>query len=101
MVQAALTGDSAAFDARGRQLAWLGQTGRGIVTVRLALPAPGARTVYDQHGDYVMWLGVAVAAAFTMTVFLGRTAGGTTDHGAEYGNEHRADFEAAGEGDPR
>ena len=55
VVQAALTGDSVAFDARGRQLAWLGQSGRGVVTVRLALPAATARTFYDQAGDYVMW----------------------------------------------
>ena len=39
VVQAALTGDSAAFDARGRQLAWLGQDSRGVVTVTLGLPA--------------------------------------------------------------
>lgn len=101
VVQAALTGDSAAFDARGRELAWLGQSARGVVTVRLPLPAPASRTFYDRHGDYVMWAGVAVAAGFILSGFLGRTGGGRSDHGAEYGIKHRADYEAAGEGEPR
>ena len=55
IVQAALTGDTVAFDARGRELAWLGQDGSGVVTVHLALPAAAMRTFYDQAGDYVMW----------------------------------------------
>src|SRR5207253_7585116 len=59
-VQAALTGDTVAFDARGRALAWMGQGGRGVITVRLALPATSARTFYNQAGDYVMWAGVAL-----------------------------------------
>ena len=58
-MQAALTGDTVAFDARGRQLAWLGQDGHGVVTVTLSLPAAAAQTFYDQAGDYVMWSGVA------------------------------------------
>ena len=39
VVQAALTGDTVAFDARGRQQAWLDQSGHGVVTVRETLPA--------------------------------------------------------------
>ena len=39
VVQAALTGDTVAFDARGRRLAWLGQDSHGVVTVSLE-PAP-------------------------------------------------------------
>ena len=39
VVQAALTGDTVAFDARGRQIAWLGQDSRGVITVTLDLPA--------------------------------------------------------------
>src|SRR5947207_14944361 len=58
-VQAALTGDSAAFDARGRQLAWLGQDGQGVVTVTVGLPATAARPFYDQAGDHVRWSAVA------------------------------------------
>jgi apolipoprotein N-acyltransferase len=62
VAQASLTGDSVAFDARGRELAWMGQSARGAVTVRLDLPAASARTFYDQAGDYVMWAGVGLAA---------------------------------------
>ena len=63
VVQAALTGDTVAFDARGRQIAWLGQDGHGVVTVTLNLPAQAAKTFYDQAGDYVMWSGVGITAA--------------------------------------
>ena len=38
VVQAALTGVSAAFDSRGRNLAWFGTSRHGVVVVRLALP---------------------------------------------------------------
>jgi apolipoprotein N-acyltransferase len=75
VVQAALTGDTVAFDARGRELAWLGQSGHGVVTVRLELPAGSARTFYDQAGDYVMWTGVAVSAIALLVMIAGRTAG--------------------------
>ncbi len=61
VVQAALTGDSDAFDARGRQLAWMNQTQRGVTTVRLALPATSSRTIYDELGDYVPWAATGVA----------------------------------------
>ncbi len=53
VVQAALTGISAAFDARGRTLAWVGTSRHGVVVVRLALPPGGARTPYDRLGEYV------------------------------------------------
>jgi apolipoprotein N-acyltransferase len=60
--QAALTGDSAAFDDRGRELAWAGTNYRGVVLVRLALPAVSSRTLYDRLGDYVPWIAVGIAA---------------------------------------
>jgi apolipoprotein N-acyltransferase len=68
VVQAALTGDTVAFDARGRPLAWMGQSEHGVVTARLGLPAGSARTVYDRLGDYVPWstLGVVLVAALIM-----------------------------------
>jgi apolipoprotein N-acyltransferase len=81
VVQAALTGVTAAFDARGRTLTWMGQPERGVVTVRLGLPAATARTPYDQFGDYVPWsaLGITVVAALIMFAnsrgFPGRNAG--------------------------
>jgi apolipoprotein N-acyltransferase len=96
VVQAALTGDTVAFDARGRELAWLGQPGHGVVTVRLEVPAGSARTFYDQAGDYVMWTGVAVSALALLFMcaggiaarrrgFLANTTGAADGGAAEYG----------------
>jgi apolipoprotein N-acyltransferase len=62
VVQAALTGDSAAFDARGRMLGWAGTSFRGTLLVRLQLPSTSARTPYDRLGDYVPWTAVGIAA---------------------------------------
>jgi apolipoprotein N-acyltransferase len=62
VVQAALTGDSVAFDARGRLLAWKGSAFRGVAVVRLGLPPASARTLYDRLGDYIPWTAVAIAA---------------------------------------
>ena len=90
VVQAALTGDSVAFDARGRELAWLGQDGSGVVTVRLGLPAAAGRTFYDKAGDYVMWTGVAVTALAGLVLLmrkrgiLGNTTGVVSGATAEY-----------------
>ncbi len=90
VVQAALTGDTVAFDARGRQLLWLDQSGKGVVTVRLALPAGTDRTFYDRAGDYVMWAGVAVSAFAALVMFgrrkgfLGGSAGISGSRTAEY-----------------
>jgi apolipoprotein N-acyltransferase len=90
VVQAALTGDTVAYDARGRLLAWMGQSGHGAVTVRLGLPAASARTVYDRLGDYVPWaaLGIVVLAALVMFAnfrgLTGRSAGVGRRDEAEY-----------------
>jgi apolipoprotein N-acyltransferase len=90
VVQAALTGDSVAFDARGRELAWLGQDEHGVVTVRLGLPATADLTFYDQAGDYVMWTAVAVTglAALVMLArwrgILGNNTGVVGSSTAEY-----------------
>jgi len=90
VVQAALTGDTVAFDARGRQILWLDQSGHGVVTARLALPAATARTFYDQFGDYVMWAGVAISALAALVMFvrrrgfLGGAAGISSRRTAEY-----------------
>jgi apolipoprotein N-acyltransferase len=59
VVQAALTGVSAAFDGQGRRLAWFDTNRRGAVTVRVT-PGRG-RTPYDRFGDYIAWLSVAVS----------------------------------------
>jgi apolipoprotein N-acyltransferase len=89
-VQAALTGVTAAFDARGRQLAWMGQSSHGVVSVRLGLPATSAKTLYDRAGDYVPWsaLAIVVLAALVMFAnsrgFPGRSAGVKGEHEAQY-----------------
>ncbi|HEX2745330.1 MAG TPA: apolipoprotein N-acyltransferase [Streptosporangiaceae bacterium] len=81
VVQAALTGDTVAYDARGRLLAWMGQSAHGVLTVRLGLPAASARTIYDRLGDYVPWsaVGATLLAALVMFAnsrgFPGRNAG--------------------------
>ncbi len=74
VVQAALTGDSAAFDARGRLLAWAGGSFNGVTYVRLGLPPASARTLYDQLGDYVPWsaLGIVALAAAIAVIRTGR-----------------------------
>jgi apolipoprotein N-acyltransferase len=69
VVQAALTGDTVAFDARGRLLAWMGQSSHGVVPVRLGLPAASARTTYDRLGDYVPWAALAVVVAAALVMF--------------------------------
>ena len=90
VVQAALTGDTVAFDARGRLLAWMGQSNHGVVTVRLGLPATSARTIYDRLGDYVPWAAVAVVVVAALVMFAnsrgltGRRAGIGGGHEAEY-----------------
>jgi apolipoprotein N-acyltransferase len=90
VVQAALTGDTVAYDARGRLLAWTGQDGHGVVTVRLGLPAASARTVYDRLGDYVPWAALAIVVAAALVMFAnsrglpGRRAGIGRGHEAQY-----------------
>jgi apolipoprotein N-acyltransferase len=90
VVQAALTGVTVAFDARGRLLAWMGQSSHGVVTVRLGLPPTSAKTTYDRLGDYVPWsaLAVVVLAALVMFAnshgFPGRSAGVKGGNEAQY-----------------
>jgi apolipoprotein N-acyltransferase len=90
VVQAALTGDTVAYDARGRLLAWMGQDDHGVVTVRLGLPAPSARTIYDRLGDYVPWAALAIVVAAALVMFAnsrglpGRRAGVGGGHEAQY-----------------
>jgi len=90
VVQASLTGDTVAFDARGRQLAWMDQSGHGALTVRLELPAGTAQTFYDQAGDYVMWAGVGITALAALIMlgrrrgYLGGSAGISSKRTAEY-----------------
>jgi apolipoprotein N-acyltransferase len=90
VVQAALTGDTVAYDARGRLLAWMGQSAHGVVTVRLGLPAASARTVYDRFGDYVPWSAVGVSLLAVLVMFAnsrgfpGRNVGIKGKYEAQY-----------------
>ena len=90
VVQAALTGDSVAFDDRGRQLVWLDQDDRGAVTVSLSLPDQASKTFYDHAGDYVMWAGVGITGLSALIMLSLRrffpcdNTGAPTDRAAEY-----------------
>jgi apolipoprotein N-acyltransferase len=65
VVQAALTGVSAAYDAQGRLLASMSTAQRGQLTVHLGLEPGRALTPFDRYGDVVPWtaIGIAVLAA--------------------------------------
>ncbi len=78
VVQAALTGDTVAFDARGRLLALMTARQRGVTVVRLGLPPAGMRTLYDRLGDYLPWVatGIVVVAAITGFLLVRRAPGG-------------------------
>jgi apolipoprotein N-acyltransferase len=69
VVQAALTGVSAAFDARGRRLEWMDTPRRGSAVVTLQ-PSRG-RTPYDRFGDYVPWLAVMITFAAGLWAWRG------------------------------
>ena len=78
VVQAALTGDTVAFDARGRLLAMMTAQQRGVTVVRLGLPPAAARTPYDRLGDYVPWAatGIVLVAAIAGFQIVRRSRGG-------------------------
>ncbi|MFJ9517259.1 apolipoprotein N-acyltransferase [Kitasatospora sp. NPDC101801] len=63
VVQAALTGESVAYDRQGRRLAALGTDDSGALTVTLPLAAPGAETWYLRLGDWVPYTAAAVTLA--------------------------------------
>ncbi len=70
VVQAALTGDSAAFDGRGRLVSWFGPSRTGVDVVHVALPPASVRTPYDQFGDYVPWTAVGIALVTAVIALL-------------------------------
>jgi apolipoprotein N-acyltransferase len=63
-VHAGLSGNSAAFDARGRELAWRPSTYRGVIVV--SVPLGSQTTVYQRLGDWVPALALAVLGAAIM-----------------------------------
>ncbi|MFJ5921824.1 apolipoprotein N-acyltransferase [Kitasatospora sp. NPDC092948] len=72
VVQAALTGESVAYDAQGRRLVHLTTGESGAVTVRLSPADPAARTWYVRLGDWVPLSALAVTAAAGATALLPR-----------------------------
>jgi len=60
VVQAALTGVTAAFDPRGRELAWMGTARHGVTFVRLGLVPANHLTVFDHIGDTVPWAAIVI-----------------------------------------
>jgi apolipoprotein N-acyltransferase len=68
VVQAALSGVSAAFDARGRRLAWRPTSWRGAAVVEL--PRSGGTTLYVRFGD---WLPRACCLALACAALAARS----------------------------
>ena len=67
VLQAAVSGTSAAFDARGRRLAWVSGTFQGAAVV--ALPLTAERTPYVRVGDVVpVACGLALAVGAVVAV---------------------------------
>jgi apolipoprotein N-acyltransferase len=61
-VHAGLSGDSSAFDASGRELAWRTSGYRGVVVVNV--PLGSVTTGYQRLGDWVLALAFSILAAF-------------------------------------
>jgi apolipoprotein N-acyltransferase len=70
VVQAALTGDSVGFDARGRLLGMMTADQRGVTVLRLGLPPASALTPYDRLGDYVPWTATGIAALAAILAWI-------------------------------
>ncbi|MDA3637874.1 apolipoprotein N-acyltransferase [Mycobacterium xenopi] len=69
-VHAGLSGDSAAFDARGRTLSWRGSTYRGVLVVDVPL---GSRaTVYQRLGKWVLALAFSVVGTASILALRSR-----------------------------
>ena len=69
VVQAALTGVSAAYDAQGRLLASMGTAHRGLLTVRLGLTPAPVLTPFDRAGDVVPWIAIGIALLAALIQF--------------------------------
>jgi apolipoprotein N-acyltransferase len=75
VVQAALTGVSTAYDARGRRLAWLDTARRGSVVVTLWVAPARGQTPFVRYGDVVPYLGLAVTAVALAMMLAGALPG--------------------------
>ena len=110
VVQAALTGVSAAYDAQGRLLASMSTAQRGRLTVRVGLEPGTALTPFDRYGDVVPWtaIGIALLAAVAgfrtwrrrVRIMLEVNPEGTESVSLlGTSNEHAAGSESAGSGE--
>ena len=110
VVQAALTGVSAAYDAQGRLLASMGTAQRGLLTVRLGLEPDTALTPFDRYGGVVPWtaIGIALLAAAAglrtwrrrVQIMLEVNPGGTESVSLlRTSHDHAAGSESAGSGE--
>ncbi|WP_063748868.1 apolipoprotein N-acyltransferase [Streptomyces sp. NRRL B-24484] len=97
VVQAALTGESVAYDRQGRRLARMGTGGSGALVVQVPLAEPSALTWYDRLGDWVPLGAVAVTALSGAVVLVRRgrgPAGGAAGESAD-GTQQEAGRPAA------
>lgn len=68
-VHAGLSGVSAAFDARGEQLAWYPSTDRGVIVA--TVPLGSRTTMYQRLGDWVLALAFSILAGAGILATLG------------------------------
>ncbi|GAA3003747.1 apolipoprotein N-acyltransferase [Kitasatospora albolonga] len=90
VVQAALTGESVAYDRQGRRLALLGTGSTGSLTVRLPLAAPTATTWYVRLGDWVPYTAAGITLLSACLAFRRRSA---------IGDQGREELREAGDAD--
>ena len=69
-VHAALSGDSSAFDSRGRELAWRPADYRGPTVVDV--PLASGTTVYQRFGDWAPLLAISIVAGAAIRLALQR-----------------------------
>ena len=67
-VHAGLSGDSSAFDARGRKLAWCPSGFRGAIVV--SVPLGSGTTVYQRLGDWVLALAFSILLGAVVLAIL-------------------------------
>ncbi|PBC76566.1 apolipoprotein N-acyltransferase [Streptomyces sp. TLI_235] len=96
VVQAALTGESVAYDPQGRRLARLGTDESGALVVRVPLADPSALTWYDRLGDWVPLGAVAVTVLSGAVVLARRRAAGSAAGGSVAGEPQEAEPTARG-----
>jgi apolipoprotein N-acyltransferase len=70
-VHTGLSGDSSAFDSRGRKLAWCPSSFRGVIVV--SVPLGSDTTVYQRLGDWVLALAFSIlSGAVVLEILLSR-----------------------------